>query len=90
MNRKFNTALALSIVSVLGLAACQKTEPVAEGPAEKVGQKLDQAASKAAVHINAIAEKAGQGLAKAGEKIEQTAKEAQEKNNEPKNDSSKQ
>lgn len=89
MNGKFSTALALGLVFVLSLAGCQKTEPVTEGPAEKVGQKLDQAASKAAVHINAIAEKAGQGLAKAGEKMEQKAKEAQEKNNEPKNDASK-
>ncbi len=72
--------IAPAFLLVLGLAGCQKTEPTTEGPAEKVGQKIDEAASKASVHINAIAEKAGQGLAKAGEKIEQTAKNAQEKN----------
>jgi hypothetical protein len=89
MNTRIQIAIASAILAVSGLTACQKTEPVAEGPAEKVGQKIDEAASKAAVHINAIAEKAGQGLSKAGEKMEQTAKEAQSKNDAQKDDTSK-
>ncbi len=89
MNKQIGMATVSAFLLVLGLAACQKTEPQTEGPAEKVGQKLDEAASKAAVHINTIAEKAGQGLAKAGEKIEQTAKQAQEKNAEQTSDASK-
>jgi len=89
MKSAIPAAIASSILIVLGLTACQKTEPTTEGPAEKVGQKIDEATSKAAVHLNAIAEKAGQGLAKAGEKIEQTAKNAQEKNDAQTNDASK-
>lgn len=89
MNNRISAAIVAAFLMTLGLAACQKTEPQAEGPAEKVGQKLDEAASKAAVHINAIAEKAGQGLSKAGEKIEQSAKEARAENNDQGNDASK-
>ncbi|MDQ9171736.1 hypothetical protein Q8A64_15080 [Oxalobacteraceae bacterium R-40] len=89
MNSRIHAAIVSAILAMLGLVACQKTEPVSEGPAEKVGQKIDEAASKAAVHINAIAEKAGEGLSKAGEKIEQTAKDAQNKNEEQNSDSSK-
>lgn len=89
MNSRIHAAIVSAILAMLGLVACQKTEPASEGPAEKVGQKIDEAASKAAVHINAIAEKAGEGLSKAGEKIEQTAKDAQNKNEEQNSDSSK-
>jgi hypothetical protein len=89
MNTRIQLAVASAILTVFSLAACQKTEPAAEGPAEKVGQKIDEAASKAAVHINAIAEKAGQGLAKAGEKIEQSAHDAQSRNDEQKDGASK-
>jgi hypothetical protein len=89
MNTSIQLAIGSAILAVSTLTACQKTEPAAEGPAEQVGQKIDEAASKAAVHINAIAEKAGQGLSKAGEKIEQTAQEAQSRNNEQKEDASK-
>lgn len=64
----------------LTLAACQKTEPTTEGRAEKIGQQIDQAASRAAVHLNKIAEEAGQGLAKAGKHVEEAAKNAQAKN----------
>ncbi|MGV3742712.1 MAG: hypothetical protein ACO1NO_10425, partial [Burkholderiaceae bacterium] len=67
MRSAIPAALASAMLIVLGLTGCQKTEPTTEGPAEKVGQKIDEATSKAAVHLNAIAEKAGQGLAKAGE-----------------------
>lgn len=88
MITRISAALGAAIL-VTGLAACQKTEPETEGPAEKVGQKIDEAASKAAVHINAIAEKAGEGLAKAGEKIEQSAKEAQANNEAQKEEPSK-
>jgi hypothetical protein len=89
MNSRIYAAILSAILATLGLVACQKTEPASEGPAEKVGQKIDEAASKAAVHINAIAEKAGEGLSKAGEKIEQTAKDAQKENEEQKSESSK-
>lgn len=70
------SALALGILCV-GLSACQKVETTTEkGPAEKIGQQLDQAAAKAAVELNKVAEQAGKGLEKAGEKIQNAAKDA--------------
>lgn len=80
MNTRISLAIGSAVLVFFGLSGCQKTEPETEGTAEKVGQKIDEATSKAAVHLNAIAERAGEGLAKAGEKLEQKAKEAQEKN----------
>jgi hypothetical protein len=78
-NRGITLAMALGILCI-GLSACQKVDPAADkGPAEKIGQQLDQAAAKAAVELNKVAEQAGKGLEKAGEKIQNAAKEA--KNN---------
>jgi hypothetical protein len=63
------------------LAGCQRDDQAStEGPAEKVGQKIDQAAVKAAEGINKLAEKAGQGMEKAGENMQDAAREAQTKN----------
>jgi len=79
-------ALAASVFLAV-TAGCQKNEPSADkGPAEKVGQKLDEAAGKAAVEINKAAEQAGKGLQKAGEKLESTAKDAKSKNEQSKNE----
>jgi predicted small lipoprotein YifL len=73
-------ALAMLLAAVSG---CQRDEPArAVGPAEKVGQKIDQAAVKAAEGINKLAEKAGQGMEKAGENMQNAAREAQTKNGE--------
>lgn len=79
------SALASGLL-VLGLVGCQKTDGTAEntpseqGPAEKVGQQLDQAAAEAAKHLNTMAEHAGKGLEKAGESLQNDAKDGQEKN----------
>jgi predicted small lipoprotein YifL len=65
------------------LAGCQRNDPArTEGPAEKVGQKIDQAAVKATEGINKLAEKAGQGMEKAGENMQNAAREAKAKNGE--------
>ena len=70
---------------VLGLAGCQKTDtaadeaPAQKGPAEKVGEQLDKAASEAAKHLNTMAEHAGKGLEKAGEALQKESKDAQGK-----------
>lgn len=64
---------------LLGLSGCDRDEPArTEGPAEKLGQQVDQAASKAAVEINKFAEKAGNALERAGESLENRAREAQQ------------
>ena len=59
---KFNSAIAAAIVlsfAVTGLAACNK------GPAERAGEKIDDAAKKV-----------GEKVEDAGEKIKDTAKDA--------------
>ncbi|MDB5763817.1 MAG: hypothetical protein JWQ21_2812 [Herminiimonas sp.] len=76
-NKIFTSVLTISALAI-SLAACEKSQDTAEkGPAEKVGQQLDQAAAQAAVQINKAAEQAGKGLAKAGETIQGAAKNAQ-------------
>ena len=70
---------------VLGLSGCEKTETAADdasaqkGPAEKVGEHIDQAAAEAARHLNTMAEHAGKGIEKAGESLQSQSKDAQEK-----------
>jgi len=79
----FSKSIAAIVVAGLlggGLAGCKKNEPIVEkGPAEQAGQKIDQAASKAGEEINKAASAVGKELEKAGEKIQDAAKEAQQK-----------
>lgn len=85
MMKPMKALIAYAVVVLMSgvLAACQKNESRADaaqkGPAEEVGQKLDQAAAKAAVEINKAAEQAGKGLQKAGESLQSKANEAQSK-----------
>ena len=82
MKTTVTSALALAML-LAALAGCQRNDPArTEGPAEKVGQKIDQAAVKATEGINKLAEKAGKGMEKAGENMQNAAKEAQSKNGE--------
>ncbi|MBK4733055.1 hypothetical protein [Noviherbaspirillum pedocola] len=68
-------------LTLAALAGCERnTPPEAKGPAEKAGEKIDQAAAKAAQGINNLADKAGSGLQKAGENMQKEAKEAQANN----------
>jgi type IV secretory pathway VirB6-like protein len=77
---KSATALLAGGVLVFGLAACEKREQAAggEGPAERAGQHIDQAAAKAGQELNKLADKAGQGMQQAGEKLQNKAQEAQQ------------
>jgi hypothetical protein len=80
MKTSVTSVLALGML-LAALAGCQRNEPArTEGPAEKAGQKIDQAAAKAAAGINKLAEKAGAGMEKAGENMQKEAREAQAKN----------
>jgi len=82
MKTTVTSAYALAML-LAALAGCQRNDPArTEGPAEKVGQKIDQAAVKATEGINKLAEKAGQGMEKAGENMQNAAKEAKAKNGE--------
>lgn len=77
--------LFLIVCLTASLAACQKQDAASgeKGPAEQVGQQLDQAAARAGEQLNKVAEKAGQGLQEAGRQLQDKAAEAQ-KNNEKK------
>ena len=82
MKTTVTSAFAIGML-LAALAGCQRDDPArTEGPAEKVGQKIDQAAVKATEGINKLAEKAGQGMEKAGENMQNAAKEAKAKNGE--------
>ena len=56
--------LTVLTLMVVGLAACEK-----KGPAEKAGEKIDNAAEKAGEKIDNAANKAGEKLNEAGDKI---------------------
>lgn len=80
MKKSATLMLAASLL-LAALAGCQRNTPAdARGPAEKAGEKVDQAAAKAAEGLNNLAEKAGSGLQKAGANLEKEAKEAQANN----------
>ena len=70
---------ALMLV-LAGLSACNKPEETsAKGPAEAAGAKIDEVAAKAAIELNKLGEKAGQGLEKAGASMQNAARDAQNK-----------
>lgn len=77
--RSIASLLAIGILTA-SLTACEKKEVVTEekGPAEKAGQQLDQAASRAREEINKFADKAGKGLQEMGRKIQDEAQQAQD------------
>lgn len=80
MKTTVTSAIALGILLV-ATAGCERTEQASTaGPAEKAGQKLDQAAVKAAEGLNKLAEKAGAGMEKVGENMQNAARDAQSKN----------
>lgn len=81
-HRSFPANLLIVSALVFGLSACEKkaAETEGKGPAERAGQQIDQAATKAGEQLNKFAEEAGKGLQTAGKKIQNAADEAQKKN----------
>lgn len=72
---KFNKcAMATLTMGVLiaGLFGCEKKE----GPAEEAGKEIDKVVEEAGEKINAEVEKAGEQIEKAGEEIQDEAKDA--------------
>lgn len=63
MNVKKMQLVVLALAFAFGLAACNK------GPAEKAGEKIDNAAEKASDKIENAADKASDKLEEAGDKI---------------------
>lgn len=75
---KFKNTMGTAVVMTALLAAlsgCQKQE----GPAEKAGQKIDQAVEKSAEKIDQTTEKLGEKIEKAGENIQDAAKRDEKK-----------
>jgi len=77
---QFVFRLLIAAGIAVGVAACEKTDTAAgeKGPAERAGQQLDQAASRASEEINKAAEVAGKGLQQLGQKIQNEADQAQQ------------
>jgi hypothetical protein len=65
MNIKKTGALILLAFLALGMAACNK-----QGPAEKLGEKIDNAAEEAGDTIEDATDKADSKVEKLGDKIE--------------------
>ena len=82
VSKNWMTVCAAGMI-VVALAACQKKEDVAAGPAEQAGQKIDAAAAKAEADIKAAASKADDAVSKAaadtGAKMDQVAADADKK-----------
>lgn len=81
MVKSVKIAIALMIgIVVATLSACEKKQAADDkGPAEKIGQEIDQAAARAGEELNKVAGKIGQGMEKAGEKLQKETNEAQKK-----------
>ena len=82
VSKKLMTLCAAGMI-VVSLAACQKKEDVAAGPAEQAGQQIDAAAAKAEADIKAAAAKADAAVSSAaadtGAKMDQVAADADKK-----------
>lgn len=75
-------SIAVIGLALMGLSACHKPDDVSttKGPAETAGAKIDAATAKAATELNKLGEKAGEGLEKAGAKMQNAARDAQTNN----------
>ena len=65
MHFKKLSSTVFATLIIIGLAACEK-----QGPAEKAGEKIDNAAEKMGDKIEDATDKAGDKLEEAGDKIE--------------------
>jgi uncharacterized lipoprotein YehR (DUF1307 family) len=85
--RKILLSTIAAGLMIAGLAACQKKDESATGPAETAGRQIDQAAAttnekleKVGEKINAgaidLTKKAGEKMEQAGEKIQNAADKA--------------
>lgn len=74
MNVSYKGFLAVFVLaSVLGLSACKQ-----EGPAEKAGQKVDQAVEQAGKKIDQATDQAGKQIEQAGDTLSDKTKKAGE------------
>lgn len=79
-SRSFLVRMLAAAGLIVGFVACEKTDTTVseKGPAEKAGQQLDQAASRASEELNKAAGVAGKGLQQLGQKIQGEAEQAEQ------------
>ncbi|HEY4541199.1 MAG TPA: hypothetical protein VIG66_02370 [Noviherbaspirillum sp.] len=85
MNSALGKKLGGLVLAGLALlaAGCDRPPRDAQetGPAERTGEKVDQALSNAGGQLNELAERAGQNLEKFGARLQAEAREAQQQRN---------
>lgn len=77
--------LVIAGIAMAVVAACEKKEEPAPGPAETLGRKIDEAAARGVVELNKMGEHAGRALEKAGETLQRKSEEAKRKDGTDKN-----
>lgn len=80
MSKAWAARLLLAGALAAGLAACERQERSAEetGPAERAGEQLDQALTRAGDELNKVAEKTGKNLQELGRRLQDEAREARQ------------
>ena len=68
-------SLLASLVSVLSLIACGGSKEPADGPMEKAGEKVDDAAHETKEGAEKAAEKTGEAVENAGDKVKDATKD---------------
>jgi hypothetical protein len=70
-----NPLLLASVLSGLSVVACGGHEEPAKGPAERAGEKIDNAAEKTKEGAEKATEKTGEAIGNAGDKVRQETKD---------------
>jgi hypothetical protein len=66
-----NTMLLTSVLAGLSLVACGGNKEPADGPAERAGEKVDEAAHETKEGAEHAAEKTGEAVEDAGDKVKE-------------------
>lgn len=70
-----NSIFLASLLSGLSLVACGGSKEPAEGPAERAGEKIDNAAEETKEGAEKASEKTGEALENAGDKAKDATKD---------------
>jgi len=70
-----NSILLASVLASLSLVACGGSNEPADGPVEKAGESVDNAASDTAEGAEKAAEKTGEAVEEAGDKVKAETKD---------------
>jgi len=70
-----NPLLLASVLSGLSVLACGGHEEHAQGPAERAGEKIDEAGEQTKEGVEKATEKTGDAIGDAGDKVRQETKD---------------